>query len=86
MFGKDFPISDYYKDHIVDAITIKRSGSWWSAVLLIDDPKSKKRFINFYKWQLTDKGWKIRSRFKINSKDDCLKVEDILSKYVSQLV
>ena len=45
MFGKDFPISDYYKDHIVDAITIKRSGSWWSAVLLIDDPKSKKRFI-----------------------------------------
>lgn len=86
MFGKDFPISDYYKDHIVDAITIKRGGSWWSAVLLIDDPQSKKRFINFYKWQLTDKGWKIRSRFKINSKDDCLKVEEILSKYVSQLV
>lgn len=80
-----FPITDYYKENIVDAVTIKRGGGWWTALLLIKDPKSEKLMVNFYKWQLTDNGWKIRSRFKINSKKDCESIKDVLIKYSDEL-
>lgn len=47
----------------MDAQTISRGGSWWTAVLLIRDPKSKRPFVALYRWQLTEAGWKMRKRF-----------------------
>ena len=47
-FGKNFPIAEYYKEHILDAETVSRGGGWWTAVLLINDPVSKKPFIALY--------------------------------------
>lgn len=85
MFGKNFPISDYYKDHIVDARTIKRSGQWWSAVILIKDPKSENKFLNFYKWQKTGDQWKIRFRFKVKNLEEKDKIIEILNEFGSKL-
>jgi|TARA_B100000315_G_C14584435_1_gene592162 hypothetical protein len=78
---KDFPISDYYRDNIEDAISISRSGGWWTAALLIRDPKSNQPFVGCYRWQHTESGWKIRGRLKINSKKDLEKMIEILSQF-----
>lgn len=67
MIGKDFPVSDYYKEHIVDARTITRAGSWWMAALVISDPKSGRRMLNLYQWQMTENGWKTRKQFSIKN-------------------
>ena len=85
MIGKDFPISEYYKDHIIDGLTIKRGGNWWSAILLISDPRSNANFINFYKWQYKDKVWKTRSKFKITKLKDLEKVKEILNEFSDKM-
>ena len=63
VIGKDFPVSSYYKDNIVDARTITRAGRWWMAALVISDPKSGRRMLNLYQWQMTENGWKTRKQF-----------------------
>ena len=56
--GQNFPISDYYQNSIIDAETVSRSGGWWTAVILIADPRNQKPFITIYRWQKTDTGCK----------------------------
>lgn len=63
-----FPVSDYYRDTIIDARTISRAGGWWTAVLVIEDPKNGKPFINLYRWQKRGDDWKTRKNFKVNSR------------------
>ena len=70
MFGQRFPISDYYKGQIIDAVTVARTGSWWTAVLLIKDPKSEIPFLSLYRWQKHQDSWKVRSRFVFRRKRD----------------
>jgi len=79
MPGTNFPVSDYYKDHIVDALTISRKGGWWTAVLVIEQPTNKKNFICLYRWELNDGTWKTRKNFKINSKKDAAKIIEVIS-------
>jgi hypothetical protein len=67
MLGQNFPISEYYRPHIIDAVTIVRNGPWWSAVLLIADPKTKKPFIALYRWQRVAGNWKTRKRFTLRT-------------------
>ena len=85
MFGTNFPVTDYYKDHIKDAITIKRGGNWWTAALLINEPKSEKNIIMFYKWQLLDSKWKLRSKFKISDKVGADKFIDAIKQFSEKL-
>ena len=82
---EDIPISDYYKGNIKDAITIKRSGNWWSAVLLIKNPRVDSDFLSFYQWQKTDSGWKVRSRFKIKNIKEKDKIIEILKELGEKL-
>jgi hypothetical protein len=84
--GQNFPISDYYKGNILDAVTLNRSGQWWTAILLIEDPRSKKPFISLYRWQRTDAGWKIRSRFKIARKQDGSNVIKVIEEFLEKLL
>lgn len=86
MFEQLFPISDYYKKNIIDAVTITRAGIWWSAILLIEDPKSKKQFLSLYKWQYKELEWRIRSRFKITKKKDADKIVKIINDFSEKLV
>jgi hypothetical protein len=68
--GKDFPISEYYRDNIVDGYTLSRIGVWWSAVLIIKDPKTEKNILNVYQWQYTENGWKLRKNFSFKKHKD----------------
>ncbi len=79
MLGADFPVSDYYRDHIIDAFTISRVGKWWTAVLVIEEPSNKKRFICLYRWEQKDGVWKTRKSFKINSIKDADKLIEIIN-------
>ncbi len=81
MLGDNFPTSDYYKGHIIDAETVTRSGGWWTAVLLISDPKTEKPFIALYRWQLTEKGWKSRKRFTLRRPKEIETVLKLVRQY-----
>jgi hypothetical protein len=67
-FGQNFPISDYYRENIIDAETISRGGGWWTAVLLIRDPETDKPFVALYRWQLSGEEWKVRKSISFKSK------------------
>lgn len=67
-FGVDFPVSDYYKDKIVDARTLNNNGKWWTAVLVLSDPKTGKRFAKLYKWKNNKGGWKVRSSISLSNR------------------
>ncbi len=81
----DFPVTDYYKGRIINAVTIRKGGNWWSAILLIKEPKSEKIIAMLYKWQKTDSKWKVRSKFKISDKNILIKVRAILGEYADRL-
>ena len=85
MIGTNFPISEYYRDHILDARTISRGGNWWTAVLLISDPKTNKPFLAIYKWQHTETGWKTRQRFIFRKKQDVTSVFESVTRLSEQL-
>lgn len=83
--GKNFPISDYYRDNIVDARTISRSGNWWTALLVIRDPRSGRPFLGLYRWQNANGQWKTRSRFLIRRESDLQTIVDCLQSFSGHL-
>lgn len=85
MYGQDFPVSDFYKGHILDAETITRSGGWWTAVLLIEDPGNGIPFIGAYRWQLTKDGWKVRKTFSMKRKKEAAAFLSIVQKFSAKL-
>lgn len=60
-----FPVAEYYADHVLDGVTLSRKGGWWSALLLIRDPKTNEPFLNLYRWEQVDGTWKNRKSFVI---------------------
>ena len=85
MLGKNFPIADYYRENILDALTVSRQGAWWTAVLLIEDPKTKKPFISLYKWQSTESGWRIRSRFHFKRAAEMKSIMDAIQQFSEKM-
>jgi hypothetical protein len=83
--GQDFPISDYYRENIIDAVTINRTGVWWSAILVIEDPKTEKPFLGIYKWQKKGDGWKVRSKYNIRSQNDANKFASTVADFANKL-
>jgi len=82
--GKDFPVSDYYRGHIVDGVTLSRVAGWWSAVLVIRDPKTEKIVLNVYQWQFTEKGWKVRKNFSFKRTKDLQVFQAICEELTSK--
>ena len=78
--GQNFPVSEYYKENIIDAKTIRRGGSWWTAVLLIKDPKTDRPFLSIYRWQYHSNKWKVRKSISFKSKE---LVEDVIESLIS---
>jgi hypothetical protein len=83
--GQNFPVSDYYRDQILDAETISRAGGWWTAVLLIRDPRTEKPFLAVYRWQLDGDIWKTRKSIAFKSKKQIQKVLASLQKMSDQV-
>jgi len=84
-FGQNFPISDYYRTNIEDARTVTRAGGWWTAVLLIKDPRSEKSFLNLYRWQKRDSEWRVRKTFSIRSKSELEKIIQAMQEFSDKL-
>jgi len=53
-----FPVSEYYHQHVQDGISITRSGGWWTALLLFEDPETSIRSLKLYRWKKKDGVWK----------------------------
>jgi hypothetical protein len=85
MFGTNFPISEYYRQNIIDAETISRGGSWWTAVLLIIDPRTEKPFVAFYRWQKTQNGWKVRKQFSFKNSVQLGKALEVAERFSKKL-
>lgn len=83
--GQNFPISDYYREQIIDAETISRSGGWWTAVLLITDPRTKKPFVALYRWQHTEGGWKLRKQFSFRTKQQGENAIEVVKLFLEKL-
>lgn len=81
----DFPVSAFYKPHVIDGMTIARGGGWWSAALLIRDPRNRKPFVGLYRWQETRAGWKTRARFKIRSHRHVRQTISILTRFLERM-
>lgn len=79
MPGENFPIKNRDQLRIIDAETITRGGSWWVAILLLED-QSSKRYIELYKWQSTPEGWKTRKAYKVNHKAEAKHVIEVISR------
>ena len=86
MLGQNFPISEYYRTNIIDAETIARSGGWWTALLVIKDPRTSKPFVSLYRWQKDGTSWKIRKNFPIRSRKSLEKVVAALQRAEPSLV
>ena len=61
---ENYPVSDYYKPYIIDAQTINENEKWWTAVVKIKRPKTKKPIVIVYLWQKRNDEWKVSSKFK----------------------
>lgn len=81
----DFPITEYFKGHILDGQTLTAAGAWWTAILLLEDPKSKKPFIGLYRWQKTAAGWKTRKRFSFKRATEVKQVLLIMQRFAAKL-
>ncbi len=81
----NFPLSDYYKGNILNAETLTNTGAWWTAMLLIKDPKTQKPFIGLYRWQKTKEGWKVRKRFTFKRTDEVKRVMEVMQRFAAKL-
>ena len=77
----DFPVAPYLQGQIRDALTLTRTGGWWSAALLIEDPQSRKRYVAVYRWQLRGGAWKRVSKFICRTKADADKIRSFLDTH-----
>jgi hypothetical protein len=82
----DFPVSNYYKGRVREARTINAAGGWWTAILLIEDPKTEKLILVFYRWQKRNGEWKVAKSFKCNSKKDARKMAQFIDELSEQLI
>lgn len=75
-----FPLSDYYKGNIVSGETLTNTGVWWTAILVIKDPKTQKPFVGMYRWQKTKEGWKTRKRFTFKRREEIARAISIIQR------
>ena len=85
MGSTEFPVSAYYHSHVIDGQTIARGGGWWSAVLLIRDPRDQSLFIGLYRWQETAHGWKTRGSFKLRTDNQIQRALVILHQFLRRM-
>jgi hypothetical protein len=84
-FGLNYPVADYYRDRIQDGVTLSRGGQWWSAALLIEDPRTEETFVGLYLWEMVGGVWKKRKSFVIRSRKSSQALRDALVSFEQHL-
>jgi hypothetical protein len=85
MIENDYPVSDYYKNHVIDGRSISRKGPWWSALLLIEEPSNNVPFLSFYRWHSSSETWTTKSKFIIRKKKDAERAIEILNEFIDKI-
>lgn len=80
-----FPVAEYYADHVLDGVTLSRKGGWWSALLLIRDPRTHEPFLNLYRWEQVDGTWKNRKSFVIRDQKAVDTIISALNQFKGRL-
>ncbi|MBN1688272.1 MAG: hypothetical protein JW893_04155 [Candidatus Omnitrophica bacterium] len=81
----DYPVSDYYRNHILNAYNLAKTDKWWAAVLLIRDPKTSRPFIALYQWQRNETGWKTQKRFTFKRATEVKRVSQVMQEFMREL-
>lgn len=81
MIGQNFPVTEQLRPHIRDARTISRAGDWWTAVLLLNDPWTRRPYVSLYKWQCRNGAWKKAASFKIHSAKHLAAIVESLTEF-----
>ena len=79
------PITEFYKDRVIKVKTISKKGGWWSAVVLLKNPQSGSNFINIYRWQLVEDGWKTRKRFTFRTVKEVVAFTNTVKEFAKYL-
>jgi|688.fasta_scaffold790240_1 hypothetical protein len=85
MAATKFPVAEYYAEHVLEGITLSNKGGWWTAVLLIRDPRTKVPFVGLYRWESVDGVWKNRKSFAVRDQPGVEKLIAALSELKSHL-
>lgn len=80
-----YPVSDFYADSVLDGRTFSRRGGWWSAILLIRDPRSEVPFIGLYRWQKVGDEWRTRKSFSLRKIAQVDQVIETLNQFKDAL-
>ena len=83
--GTNFPVAEYLRPHILDARTISRTGAWWTAILVIEDPRNNKPYIALYKWQSKDGSWRKSTSFRISQGKHLTGIVETLAEFSEHL-
>lgn len=83
--GKNFPVSSTIREEILDARTISRSSTWWTAILLFNNPRNNIPYLTLYKWQLRNGVWKKAQSFKINKKSHLAKILEVFEGFTESM-
>ena len=83
---EEFPLMGYYKDNLVDGITISKSTKWWSVIFLVKDRNKEdgKHTFVFYRWQRKYDRWLLRNKYYYDG-EDIQKVTDAIEHLSSQI-
>ena len=81
----DFPIDPYYRDHILSARTLMRSGRWWRAAVLIRNPRTGVSFLQLYLWESKEGQWKRRSSYAIRKRALAKALADYLNEILNDI-
>ncbi len=77
----DLPINEYYKDSIIDSLTIKKTYKTWVAILILEDPRNSSIFVRIYEWKKDKNGaWKRRGVVTLNKAEEIKKSIEMMEK------
>ena len=80
----DYPVNEYFKDHVLNGTTVKRTAKSWVAVLLIADPRTEQPMVRVYEWKKNQAGdWKRNGVITLNKAGEIRETLSSLEQYAN---
>ena len=76
----EFPVIGRLEEHVVAGRTLRNSNGWWTAILVVKDPKTAKNELIFYRWDKKGDRWRERKTFPIHDRQGIESAIDVLTE------
>ena len=76
----EFPVTGVLKSHVVTGRTLRKSNGWWTAILLVNDPKTSRSQLIFYRCDWKGDRWRERKTFPIHDRQGIETAIDVLTE------